>query len=385
MLRWFIFCLVLFAQLGESAEKTICLNMIVKNESDVITRCLKTVKPYVDYWVIVDTGSTDGTQKIIREFMRDTPGEIYERPWVDFAHNRNEALKLARDKGDYVLFMDADEELEGVFDKNSLAYDAYLGNLRTSQDYLTTALRPFLINNELDWSWRGVLHESIHCERDVEGSVMPNIIIATDHHDGYRAKDPQKYLKDARVLEKALLDEPDNADYVYYLAQSYYNAKEFPLALENFQKRAQMGGWDQQVFWAQYYVGMMQELLGMDSELIVRSYMDAFKLRPTRAEPIFRLANYFHTKKNYLLGYLLAQFGQTIPMPNDIIYKEDWIYSYGMLAVLANCALEMGRDAEALALYEKISTETAIPKEVCQQALSTMEYLKNKKERSASL
>ena len=214
---------------------------------------------------------------------------------------------------------------------------------------------------------------------------MPNIIIATDHHDGYRAKDPQKYLKDARVLEKALLDEPDNADYVYYLAQSYYNAKEFPLALENFQKRAQMGGWDQQVFWAQYYVGMMQELLGMDSELIVRSYMDAFKLRPTRAEPIFRLANYFHTKKNYLLGYLLAQFGQTIPMPNDIIYKEDWIYSYGMLAVLANCALEMGRDAEALALYEKISTETAIPKEVCQQALSTMEYLKNKKERSASL
>ena len=73
---------------------TICLNMIVKNEAHVIRRCLDSVRPFIDCWVIVDTGSTDGTQELIREVMRDIPGELRERPWKNFAHNRNEALSL---------------------------------------------------------------------------------------------------------------------------------------------------------------------------------------------------------------------------------------------------------------------------------------------------
>jgi glycosyltransferase involved in cell wall biosynthesis len=70
---------------------TICLNMIVKNEAPVIGRCLASVRPLIDQWVIVDTGSTDGTQALIREALADLPGVLIERPWVDFAHNRNEA------------------------------------------------------------------------------------------------------------------------------------------------------------------------------------------------------------------------------------------------------------------------------------------------------
>ena len=68
---------------------SICLNMIVKNEAPVIKRCLATVKPWITSWVISDTGSDDGTQDIIKEYMKDMPGKLIERPWVDFAHNRN--------------------------------------------------------------------------------------------------------------------------------------------------------------------------------------------------------------------------------------------------------------------------------------------------------
>ena len=68
--------------------------MIVKNESKVIRRCLESVLPLVDYWVIVDTGSTDGTQQIILECLKEVPGFLHERPWVDFSHNRNEAIAL---------------------------------------------------------------------------------------------------------------------------------------------------------------------------------------------------------------------------------------------------------------------------------------------------
>lgn len=97
-----------------SKRKKVCLSMIVKNESKVIVRCLGSVKPYIDSWIIVDTGSTDGTQDIIRNFYEDVPGSVEERPWVDFAHNRNEALVLAKLKfpeADYILTIDADEVL----------------------------------------------------------------------------------------------------------------------------------------------------------------------------------------------------------------------------------------------------------------------------------
>ena len=65
------------------SRPTICLNMIVKNEAHVIRRCLDSVRPIVDSWVIVDTGSSDGTQEIVRNWFADIPGELHERPWRD--------------------------------------------------------------------------------------------------------------------------------------------------------------------------------------------------------------------------------------------------------------------------------------------------------------
>src|SRR5579872_6946362 len=106
MSKFFVFFLVV---VGLHAKQTVCLNMIVKDEAAVIERCLSSVKDALDYWVIVDTGSTDDTQNVIRKYLNDIPGELHQRPWKNFGHNRNEALKLTKNKGDYVLFIDADE------------------------------------------------------------------------------------------------------------------------------------------------------------------------------------------------------------------------------------------------------------------------------------
>jgi glycosyltransferase involved in cell wall biosynthesis len=112
-------------------RQPLCLNMIVKNEAPVIARCLASLRPIIDYWVIVDTGSTDGTQDKIRTLMADLPGELHERPWRDFAHNRTEALELARPHGEYVLIIDADDvlEFEPQFKMPALQKDSYM--LRT--------------------------------------------------------------------------------------------------------------------------------------------------------------------------------------------------------------------------------------------------------------
>src|SRR6202000_1843866 len=99
-------------------NQAIVLNMIVKNEATVIRRCLDSLRQIIDHWVIVDTGSTDGTQDIIRAHLHDLPGELPERPWRDFAQNRSEALELARGKADYTFIIDADDTLEFVADVN---------------------------------------------------------------------------------------------------------------------------------------------------------------------------------------------------------------------------------------------------------------------------
>ena len=105
---------------------TLCLNMIVKNESKVILRALKSVINIIDCFVICDTGSTDNTIDIIKEFFKgsNVSGILKTSSFIDFEQSRNEALGLCSNFGDYILLMDADMVLKiGTFDKNKLIKD----------------------------------------------------------------------------------------------------------------------------------------------------------------------------------------------------------------------------------------------------------------------
>ena len=338
-----------------ASEPKLCLNMIVKNESEVICRCLESVKPLVDYWIIVDTGSTDGTQKIIREFMKDIPGELYERPWKNFGHNRNEALQLAKGKAEYVLFIDADETLHYTkdFKTPELKYDFF---------YITTEYggtkyhRAQIIKNSLDWKWVGVLHETVCCPTAASHEVIQGIYNFV-RSDGDRSKDPQKFQKDASLLEAALLEEPTNSRYVFYLAQSYRDAGDYEKAIENYKKRMTMGGWEQEIFWSQLQIGLLQELLKKDAAMITKSYLDSYLLRPTRVEPLYRLASYHRRNGNYQEGYNTALHGLKIPYSQDSLFVEHWIYDYGLLLEFSICAYWLEKYTEALLASNLLMTK----------------------------
>src|SRR5271170_4731954 len=93
----------------KEGEKTVVFNMILKDESKIIERCLNSLKDHIDYYCIVDTGSTDDTPQKIQQVFKDIPGEIHIVPWpagkdFDFKYNRNLALKKAYAcKMDYIL------------------------------------------------------------------------------------------------------------------------------------------------------------------------------------------------------------------------------------------------------------------------------------------
>lgn len=346
-------------------KKRICLNMIVKNESHVITRCLGSVKPLIDSWIIVDTGSTDGTQGIIKEFMKDIPGELFERPWVNFEHNREEALQLAKKskvaKAEYILFMDADDYLarDPSFKMPELTHDYYLMVTRSSgsEHYL-----PRLIKTKLDWHWHDVLHEYVQA-LDARTGVKLEGIENVYTGEGARSKDPEKYKKDARILEEALKKQPNNARYMFYLGRSYQGAKEPEKALENYEKRVKMGGWPEEVFWSYLQIARLRDELQQDSKKVEASYLQAFKYRPTRIEPLYNLVSKYRQDGEYQKGYELAKVALEIKRPTDTLFLEQWIYDYGMLFEYSICAYWVGHYEDSLKACDRMLAMKNLPED----------------------
>ncbi|MBA2368735.1 MAG: glycosyltransferase [Candidatus Protochlamydia sp.] len=343
-------------------SKKICLNMIVKNEKAVIERCLATVKPLIDYWVIVDTGSTDGTQSIIKEYMKDIPGELHEKPWINFGHNRNEALLLAKKKAEYSLFIDADEvlEFEKDFKLPKLEKDFYF--IKTSFAG-TQYCRVQLIKNALNWKWEGVLHEAVDCPEAKSNAIIEKVknVVRTD---GARSQDPQKFQKDAQILEEALKNDPFNRRNVFYLAQSYKDAQNHSMALLNYQKRAGMGGWDQEIFWSLYQIARLFEILEMPEEVIIKGYERAFKYRPSRIEPLHFLIQYHRNNDNFEAGYQAAYPYLNKALSNDALFVEKWVYDYGLLLEFSICAYWTERYSEALLATQLLLTRPNLPENV---------------------
>src|SRR5690606_29876074 len=106
--------------------------MIVRDEASIIEATLATLVDHLDTWVVIDTGSTAGTPEVVRSYFERAgiPGELVERPWVNFGHNRTEAFELCRGRADYAFVHDADDALRGSLDLSGLSAPGYLLRMR---------------------------------------------------------------------------------------------------------------------------------------------------------------------------------------------------------------------------------------------------------------
>ena len=315
-----------------AAGQVICLNMIVKNEAAVIGRCIDSVRPIIDRWVIVDTGSTDGTQGIIREHLRGVPGELHERPWQDFAHNRTEALELARGKSDYALIIDADDTLEfaktGILPE--LTADAYMIEI---EDSSVVYERMQLVRGTLPWRYEGVLHEYLTCEGAAPPERLPDIRMRRNH-DGARRKDPETYRRDVAVLEAVLQTETTPfllARYRFYLAQSYRDCRELEKSLEHYLARAELGFWQEEVYISLYSAAQLMEQLGYPDQAVVAAYLRASDALSTRSEALYRASRVCREKGQFEEGYQIAKRGLAIQLPSSGLFVKSWIYKVGLL------------------------------------------------------
>jgi glycosyltransferase involved in cell wall biosynthesis len=354
-------------------DQTICLAMIVKDEATVIRRCLDSVRPVVNRWVIVDTGSTDGTQDVIREHMRDVPGTLIERPWVDFAHNRNEALEYARAGADYLFVIDADEvvELDPGFELPRLDADSYNAEIRYGG---CSYLRKQFVRAALPWRYRGVLHEYLECPAARTEAYLSGLR-TVPHRDGARARDPDTYRRDALVLERALIDEPDDPRTVFYLAQSYRDAGDFELAIRYYERRAEMGGWPEEVWYSRYQLAVVKEQLERPWPEVMEAYLAAHELAPDRAGPLFRLGMHYRRLEEHNAAHLFLARAAAIPRPApDRLFVERPLYDHVIDVEYAVCCYYVGDHAAAIETNNRLLRSADLPPHLAEQIVHNRRY-----------
>ena len=339
----------------------ICLNMIVKNEAPVIERCLRSAKPLVDTWAISDTGSTDGTQDIIRNFMGDLPGELIERPWVDFATNRNEALALAKKLGDYALVIDADDvfETDANFAWPELTAPGYSLEIVFAELRYRRIALPKL---DADWKWQGVLHEVLTSPQLASAQALDGIRICVNT-DGARSRQTQeeKFSKDADVLRRALEKEPGNTRYAFYFAQSLRDAGRLADSLAAYESRVAMGGWPEEVYFSKLQIGRLKELLAARYPDVVSAYLDAFDARPMRAEAPCAAARYFRLNSRWHLARQYAEIAAKLPLSDDVLFVDRTVHDWRACDEWSIAAYWCGDYAESARLCRELLADDRLP------------------------
>jgi len=318
----------------------ICLNMIVKNESKIITRLFDSIINLIDFWIISDTGSTDGTQDIITNYFNDKKieGQLHNHTWKNFGHNRDLSLKLAQNCDypfDYILLLDADMKLviTDKFNKNDLTDDVYTlkqGSIHFS--YYNVRL----IKKSIKAFCVSVTHEYYSIPNGAKYNSLESLYIDDIGDGGSKAN---KFSRDISLLEQGLIDEPNNSRYFFYLAESYKNFGNKQMAIKNYLLRIKAGGWYEEIYMSCYNIGNLCE--NINDRIFY--YLEAIQYNPKRLETICKLIEIYRFEGKHHIALSFYKMGKDIQnmerIDRDILFMEMDAYRYLLdyeLSIIAN-------------------------------------------------
>lgn len=359
----------------DNKKAKIVMITMFKNESRVIKRMLDSCKPYIDYYVMQNNGSTDGTDVIAKQFLEENnlAGEIYnvEEGWVGFGWNRDHLIQYCQKSTnhgcDWILKMDCDEVLQvdddfdwSIFDNTNIRsfnITAIGGNCIYHRCWMWNAKLPWRFNHD-------DAHETIYCEIPEIGTDYAAVNVPTKfkhigYNEGQSYSVPTKYVTDALKLEEKLIREDTMLKDLYhfwYVGKSYndcYRGNFFPLKQSHSREYAKRcifyfteyinhvfkdtGVYEHELVYNAYnMVADAYEFLG-DSHTAIKMYEYAHKVISRRNEHLFGLARVAEKVGDYEKMFWAANImnnpERVCPFPNYVVFLITTLYIDGGPAV----------------------------------------------------
>ncbi|MBA3752406.1 glycosyltransferase [Candidatus Dependentiae bacterium] len=359
--------------------------LMVKNEKDVI---VPTIQSYIPQeisnkkdiaYVVCDTGSHDGTEKIAQEFFEKNDIKnfiILQDPWVDFSTSRNRALAFTRKRfpqSTFILFPDAEWYLNSMdllieFCRTEKArLDKVMGtrspyyhltvevkssphhsdkhSMDTSIEFEFIKERLFLTNDDVEFE--GETHEcTTKCS---EERVPRSIYFTLGASKVGQEKSTQRWYRDRDLLLKGFSAHPDNPRTALYLGLTEFWLGNYRDAYMYLCHRVKLSSFPEEDYFAYYKLGIVTMILAQQEpetfkwEEAHSYFLKAYSLRPHRAEPLVRIAAYYMEKDNHPVSYIYSKRAADIVRPeHEILEVEAHLYEYDRWELLSRSAWYFG-------------------------------------------
>ena len=320
----------------------ISLLIMMKDEEARIHVTLNSCIGFIDSVVAYDTGSTDKTIEILRDFTEKNkiPLRLKEGVFVNFSVSRNVSLDFADtfDDIDFILLMDINDELRGgeklreyCNSELNSPYNAYLTCQHWWSGKYDKYFNTRLIKPRKNWRYHGSVHEWIQDDSSVKGPLvkkMPDDIILYQDRTADNNKSCKRFGRDKELL---LADHTENSTEtrtIFYLAQTCSCLGQNEESFYYYKLRTELEGFQEEKFHAFLRCGEISESLNHDWYTSFSFYMKAVE-HSNRAEPLIKIAEHYKKEKKWLLAHTFAKLACSLPYPEDsILFVDKYAYDY---------------------------------------------------------
>jgi hypothetical protein len=361
----------------------LALNFICKDESPVIEKMLESAKGIVDLIVVNDTGSTDGTQQIIKNFGEKygIPTYVFERPFDDFENSRNHAMQKLRDvvkelgwnpEQVHGFWFDCDETLvidpkftKSQFTKDLYMINTYIGAMKYTRNTFFKVSKPF--------RWYGPVHEFIVCDdQNITSGLAENIHVDVKMTgNSWMGDIAEKYASHAYKLEAYINKSRQDPRWIFYTAQSWHDAasikdnkeendERLRRSMKYYRERVQRpDGYGEEIYYAQYRIGTIMRILEEPWHLTHMELLKAYHMDPMRGESIKVIIDHYLQMGEWHMAYLYSKFAKTTfhgknPYPTRLLFVDEATYVWKFAEAHAAAAFYTGRMDEAKQTYQEI-------------------------------
>jgi len=368
-------------------DNLIHLCIMVKNAGPLFEKVLTENLSIIDRWTILDTGSTDGTQDIIRKVLKDKKGKLYEEPFINFRESRNRCLDLAGKNCKYLVMLDDTYAIRGDLRQflNVVRGDQFA----SSYSLLILSDDVEYYSNRVTISERGLryiytIHEVITDVNNKENVVIPkHASNIHDHRAPYmekRTMDRKKY--DLQLLHDMVRDDPTNPRHYYYLAQTYNLLEDYENAAVWFRKRAftELKGHDQEAVDSCFELARIYNFkLNKPWDECKELYEKTYELDKSRPEALYFIGIHYHlqgdTKTSYQYFKNAFQIGYPIHAQFSLKPTLSFHFLPKFLAPICYDNNEYTLGLEACKLYMEHNNQNADQYQVMQSWLAIFKLL----------